>query len=147
MILIAHRGLTNGPDKDLENDPTQIEESLDLGFDCEIDFWYHNNLLWLGHDGPVYNISEEFIQRKGLWIHAKNIEALDYLSNHKNLNYFWHQEDDYTLTSQGYIWTYPGKRLGENSIMVLPEWHHVIDDLPMENCKGICSDYIEKYRI
>ena len=28
----------------------------------------------------------------------------------KSLNYFWHQTDDFTLTSHGYIWTYPGKK-------------------------------------
>ena len=26
-----------------------------------------------------------------------------------NCHYFWHQEDDYTITSKGIIWAYPGK--------------------------------------
>ena len=34
---------------------------------------------------------------------------------------FEHQEDDVTLTSEGYIWTYPNKQLTDNSIAVLPE--------------------------
>ena len=37
-------------------------------------------------------------------------------------NYFWHQNDDYTITSKGYIWAYPGKKLNKNAIYVLPEW-------------------------
>lgn len=33
-------------------------------------------------------------------------------------NCFWHQEDDYALTSSGYIWTYPDKLLTDKSIIV-----------------------------
>ena len=57
-------------------------------------------------------------------------------------HYFWHQEDDYTITSRGFIWTYPGKKLFPNSICVLPE-HANYKDI---NCKGICSDFIDKYK-
>jgi len=57
-------------------------------------------------------------------------------------HYFWHQEDDYTITSEGYIWTYPGKKLFNKSICVLPETH----DYKNLNCLGICSDFIEKYK-
>ena len=37
-------------------------------------------------------------------------------------NFFWHQQDDFTLTNRGYIWTYPGKCITPMSIMVMPEW-------------------------
>jgi hypothetical protein len=56
---------------------------------------------------------------------------------------FWHQKDDVTLTSQGYIWAYPGKQPLKNSIAVLPERNN--DDT--SQCSGICSDVIEKYKI
>ena len=39
MIYIAHRGLTNGPDKELENHPEQIKRAISQGFDCEVDLW------------------------------------------------------------------------------------------------------------
>ena len=59
-----------------------------------------------------------------------------------NCHYFWHQEDDYTITSKGIIWTYPGKLLLKNSICVLPE----LFNKQILNCLGICSDYIQNYK-
>ena len=76
-----------------------------------------------------------------LWIHAKNLNVLEIVSK-LNLHYFWHQEDDITITSKGYWWTYPGKKLFQNSICVLPEK----SNFKMTNCAGICSDYIERYK-
>ena len=56
--------------------------------------------------------------------------------------YFWHQMT-ITLTSNGYIWTYPGKKLSKKSICVLPETKKT----KIKNfISGICSDYIEKYK-
>jgi hypothetical protein len=57
-------------------------------------------------------------------------------------NYFWHQKDDVTLTSKGYIWAYPGKQPLENSIAVLPELNE--DNLTL--AVGVCSDYIKDYK-
>jgi hypothetical protein len=57
--------------------------------------------------------------------------------------YFWHQEDKYTLTSKGNIWVYTGEELLPNSICVMPENHHYDD---ISKCYGICSDKIEYYR-
>ena len=56
MKLIAHRGLMNGPDKEKENTPKQIELALKEGFDAEIDLWWSNGRFWLGHDGPTTEI-------------------------------------------------------------------------------------------
>ena len=60
----------------------------------------------------------------------------------KNIHCFWHQEDDFTLTSRGFIWTYPGKELTLKSICVLPE----STDNEIGECFGICSDVIKKYK-
>jgi hypothetical protein len=35
-----------------------------------------------------------------------------------NIHCFWHQKDDFTITSQGFIWTYPGKPVCKNSIFL-----------------------------
>ena len=85
-------------------------------------------------------INYEFIQKKNLWFHAKNIEAFHELLKLKVIC-LWHQNDDVTLTSNGFIWTYPGKQLTSNSICVLPELHKI----KKFNCAGICSDYILDY--
>jgi hypothetical protein len=146
MKYIAHRGLVNGPDSNLENLPGQILLSLQAGYDCEIDIRYIDGKWMLGHDTPDYEVPFEFLEQLGLWIHAKNLEALYELSK-TNLVYFWHQDDDFTLTSNNYIWTYPGKELTQSSIMVVPE---VIDStLEVTRnvvCYGICSDYINKIK-
>ena len=146
MKLISHRGLLNGPNKNLENQPHNIRSTLDQGYDCEIDLWVFDNRLYLGHDGPQYNVTEQFIQQSGLWIHAKNLNALYWLLN-TNLVYFWHQEDHFTLTSNGFIWTYPGKPLTEKSIMVLPEWEDAtLGNVKDANCYGVCTDFINLLR-
>ena len=59
-----------------------------------------------------------------------------------DIHCFWHQEDDATLTSKGYIWAYPGKQPIKNSIAVMPEIYS--DDV--SKCIGICSDYIINYK-
>lgn len=142
MKLISHRGLLNGPNKNLENQPYQIQTALNKGYDCEVDLWVFDDRLYLGHDGPQYSITEQFIQQSGLWIHAKNLYALHWLLN-TNLVYFWHQEDHFTLTSNGYIWTYPGKPLTDKSIMVLPEWEDkTLGNVKDAKCHGVCTDYI-----
>ena len=71
--------------------------------------------------------------------------SIDALYKLRKLNsiHFWHQNDDYTLTSNGYFWTFPGKKLNFRSICVLPE----LAKYKNINCSGICSDYIEKYKI
>lgn len=149
MILISHRGNINGRIEDSENNPTYIDVALNLGYEVEIDVWFFNDELWLGHDEPQYRISQNWLEERSedLWVHCKNIEAIEYFSDEKtgfgiDINYFWHQTDDVTLTSFGYIWAYPGKQPIKNSIAVMPEVKN--DDI--KNCIGICSDYIYKYK-
>ena len=57
-------------------------------------------------------------------------------------NYFWHQEDTATLTSTNIIWAYPGKQPIIGSIAVMPE----INSDEISQCRGICSDYIQRYK-
>lgn len=145
MIYIAHRGLTHGPNPELENHPAQIVQAVKNGYECEVDLWVKDGELYLGHDAPTYQINYTFLAVRPLWIHAKNIDALKWLrDNHKKFNYFWHENDRFTLTSEGYIWTYPGNILTENSICVMPEWHMKPEELVVfqENCYGVCSDYV-----
>ncbi len=39
-------------------------------------------------------------------------------NTYDTLNFFWHENDKYTLTSKNFIWTYPGEKTGGNSIIV-----------------------------
>lgn len=145
MILIAHRGNTNGIFESFENEPTYIDMAIKKEFDVEIDVWFKDNVLWLGHDKPQYGVDFRwFRDRIGkLWIHCKNVDAINYFKTcGYDFNYFWHETDTITLTSLNYIWAYPNKQPIENSIAVMPE----INNDDTTKCIGICSDFIEKYK-
>jgi hypothetical protein len=145
MILISHRGNIDGRMESWENEPTYIDMAISKGYDVEIDIWYKGGLLWLGHDKPDYGIDFRWIRDRfsKLWIHCKNIEALNYFKDcGYDINYFWHQNDDVTITSIGYFWTFPGKQLTKNSIACMPE---ISEFENIEIAFGICSDNIKKY--
>ena len=141
MKFISHRGNLNGAIPKKENHPEYVENALKLGFDVEIDIYIFKKNFYLGHDFPQYKIPEKFLNNKKLWVHAKSIETLEALRKTK-AHFFWHQEDDVTLTSKGFFWTYPGKKIFKNSICVLPEKFNY----KKINCFGICSDFIQKYK-
>jgi hypothetical protein len=144
MKLISHRGNINSPLPESENNPEYINDAICLGYDVEIDVWMINEVLFLGHDKPQYKIDINWIDDRNhkLWVHCKNIEALEFFNRFKSdINYFWHEYDTATLTSKNYIWAYPGKQPIKNSIAVMPEIHK--EDI--NQCVGICSDYIKNY--
>jgi hypothetical protein len=144
MIYISHRGNLSSIDSSLENSPIYIEKALQQNFYVEIDLWMQNNKLYLGHDLPQYQIEKTFLDNKYFFVHCKNHEALHFMSNEKlDCEYFWHQDDKYTLTSKNKIWVHPSAKLLKDSICVLPELSRT-EDLSL--CYGICSDYIMRYR-
>lgn len=151
MILIAHRGNITGPNPERENSPDYIDEAIEKGYDVEVDVrGSFAEGLYLGHDDRQYEISPEWLfeRLQHLWIHAKDIEALyTFTQETKGWNAFWHQEDDHTLTTHGFIWAYPGSILTPASICVMPEDSPITyaeDDLL--GCAGICSDYVSMFR-
>jgi hypothetical protein len=145
VILISHRGNISGPSK-FENQPGYILSTLAAGYDCEVDVWLRHGKWFLGHDGPEHFVESDFLNFEGLWLHCKNIEALSELtlmSWDKRPNFFWHQNDDVALTSNGFLWTYPGKQLAGLSIAVLPER---VKKWDISIATGICSDHIGDYK-
>lgn len=145
--LIAHRGNINGPNTEEENNPEYLIKTINKGFFVELDLWYLNNKLYLGHDNPQYIIEYSFLlnNKDKMFIHCKNIEALHYcLEKNDNLEFFFHDSDDCVLTSKGNIWTFPGKTLTDKSICVMPE--RIKSDYNLNICTGICTDYVLKYR-
>ena len=149
MLLIAHRGNINGP-SDRENTPAQIDWCVQNSIDCEIDIWKSGDTLFLGHDLPQYQISLDWLAKRKdkLWIHCKNSLALTFFSTQRDIdwNFFWHQEDEYTITSKGYVWVYPGCEIVSESICVLPElWIDKYPSWDIGLCAGICTDFVTKY--
>ena len=141
MILISHRGNLDGKREEFENHPDYIEDAKKRGFDVEVDVWFTKNNFFLGHDEPQFRVNSEFLEDQKLWCHSKNTDALKELSK-LNCHYFWHNTDDYTITSKGFIWIYPGKPILKNGICVMPEKSKKMN----LDCKGICSDFIESYK-
>lgn len=152
MKIIAHRGNIDGPNPLIENHPETIDKAIEFGFDVEIDIRYDtfDGQLYLGHDDPQYVVTPYWLAQRmdNLWIHCKNIDALYYfVTKTGGYNYFWHQTDDFTLTSKNYIWTYPGQPYTASSVIVMPELsikEQDFKDLHAYNCYGICTDYPQR---
>ena len=151
MKLIAHRGNINSDCLNRENHPDYILEAIKKGYDAEVDVWYISNSFYLGHDKPFYEVEMGFLKNESIWCHAKNIEAFNCMLENPTIHCFWHQNDDFALTSKNYIWTFPGKQLTSNSICVLPERTDYL--MPsalflekLKGCVGICSDFVERYK-
>ena len=147
MILISHRGNIDSKKPALENSPNYIVNYIEKGFECEVDVWYVDNKLFLGHDNPQYPLEQPLLDTysKVLWLHCKNIDAISYFISidrvGKKYNYFWHEKDTVTLTSKNYIWAFPGKQPIKESIAVLPE----IFNEDISKVSGVCSDFIQRY--
>jgi hypothetical protein len=143
MKLISHRGNINGKIPNNENHPEYIDEALHAGFDVEIDMWWVDGRIYLGHDEPQFEVDDKWLTERmnNLWVHCKNVELLNWIRS-TSLHWFWHEEDTLTLTSKGFVWVYPGKQPIIGSIAVMPEIHN--EDV--SKCLGVCSDIISKYK-
>jgi hypothetical protein len=144
-LIISHRGNINGRLESYENEPNYIDLAISKGYDVEVDVRVIEGTFYLGHDEPQYGVTLDWLyeRRNKLWIHCKNIEAVEWFNNLLGTyHYFWHQEDTVTLTSKNIIWAYPGEQPIKNSIAVMPELYN--DDVTQ--CLGVCSDYIQNYK-
>lgn len=142
MKLIAHRGNLAGPDPKWENHPIQVDAALDEGFDVEVDLWLVDNLWMSGHDEPQHIVGVSWLRQRCdyLWLHCKHLEALEALIvDGCPFNWFWHEGDRFTLTSQHHVWTSPGEAVGPWSVLVdldLSQYSGLT-----ESPFGICTDY------
>ena len=158
-IIISHRGNLDGPNPLRENRIDYIIESLDVCLFTEVDLWRFGEYLFLSHDKPLttaeYQMGIEqflFEYKDRLVIHCKNIQALQLLAGLKNsayYNFFWHENDTYTLTNKGWIWAYPDKQVTPTrnlqvqpfTVAVLPE----LSDTNLDNFFAICTDSVKTY--
>lgn len=141
MLIISHRGNLDGPNPVTENNPHQVMKAIYQGFDVEVDLWWKDNGLFLGHDEPKYKIDYWFLVNKHLWIHCKNIEAVTYLSSDDYLHLFYH-EGKVAYTSKAFLITAPGEMTGFKSVACLPE---SVPDWNIKDAYAICTDYPLRY--
>jgi hypothetical protein len=151
--IICHRANLYGPDESKENTLEKIFFCLEkTAYDVEIDIRYVKNNIEIGHDLPskekisilsFINSFEKYRDR--LWIHCKDIESLILFQELKiKFNYFGHSNDEFVLTSFGYIFTKPGI-INKNSVVVMPE---IISDNIINShfeSVAILTDYPIKY--
>lgn len=146
MRFISHRGNLNGKNPQLENSPDYVEKALKSGFDVEIDMRFHLGKMYLGHDLPQYEITDNWLSRhsNNLWIHCKDSESLDHCIN-SGYHCFFHNIDAYTITSRGFVWAYPGMQIASRlCVCVMPERKEGIVGLRLHNYYATCSDVVEE---
>jgi len=146
MKIICHRGNTAGPNPENENNPSVVDDCIRQGYDVEIDLWFDNSGLYLGHDKPTYSVTMAYLNlhKSNLWIHCKNLFACSEIHMQSGLNYFLHEGDDYVLTSKRYVWTYPRPQN-------IHTWNQIMLDFSPEvdfqryrqlGIYGVCVDYV-----
>ena len=131
MVIVSHRGNLKGSCTE-ENKPEAIIKASNICY-CELDLWACNNQLYLGHDKPLYKIAEDFLHRDNLIIHAKNLDAVNFLYN-TSYHWFWHEQDMLTITSKGKLWCYPEIYI-PSGITVVKHKNFKLGSY------GLCTDY------
>lgn len=156
MRLIAHRGNVLGRNEEKENSQAYLQAALDAEYDVEIDVWVtETDDIYGGHDEPTHELQWDFLVHNSdfIWLHAKNFRALDFFTKDRGFNVFWHDGDDYTVTSRGYIWHHQHsscRLCNKSSRSVL--YASYPDPITFENTwffdqdvEGIYSDYVALY--
>jgi hypothetical protein len=143
MRLIAHRGLLYGPNRIRENRVDTVMGALEREFDVEVDVRCSDQRWFLGHDQPLEEVPRTFLERPGVWVHCKNVEALRRAT--PEMHFFWHEQDAYTLTSRGFAWVYPGRELPvpRPTVAVVTGKHgeEMLNSMASIGVAGICTDW------
>jgi hypothetical protein len=145
LSTISHRGNLHGPEPEQENKPDYIDKAIEKLYDVEVDIRFVEGCFCLGHDYPEHFVDLHWIKERSdfLIFHCKNLPALFLLKDEHHC--FWHDKDNYTLTSKNKIWTYPNCITGPDCIIVdlepptkdkIKKWRH-------DRCFAICSDYAD----
>jgi hypothetical protein len=94
-------------------------------------------MILISHRGNLFGKNKDF-ENNPKYI----LEALKAMVK-EDIHCFWHQNDDYTLTSEGYIWTYPNKQVTDMSIQMC--FNGNFEDIH-DIAAGVCSDWIGNYK-
>lgn len=143
MKLISHRGNLLGRFPEFENSPRYIDLAIETGFEVEIDLRIQFGKFFLGHDYPQYEIDANWLscRKQHLLIHAKDFEALSWLSK-SDFIYFFHEKEAYSVISNGLIWCHDITMLNNKCIIPLMTQEE-ITNFKRVDVKGVCSDYIQ----
>ena len=141
--IISHRGNLYGPNRTNENTPTYIDEAIKAGYTVEVDIHYVRGNFYLGHNNPDTCVTLYWLKtrKENLILHCKSLNALLLLKDEYHC--FSHENDDRVLTSKGLIWTYPGKKVGPDCVIVDvdPPTKEKINTWKKDLFYGVCTDY------
>jgi hypothetical protein len=144
-MIIAHRGNLTGPSPEKENSPEYIDMAISAGYPVEVDLRSKDAELWLGHDVPQYQITQEWLyaRKENLWIHIKDYYTAILMSQLKEgYQFFCHQSDDFTITSTGHVWLHDLKNeITKECIIPLIDKDSIID-FAQKEFFAICTDYV-----
>jgi len=142
MILISHRGNVDGVAIEKENTKSYIQQAIDLGYNVEVDIRYEKDNFLFGHDYGQYDVDLQWLldRKDKLWVHCKDFTSLSELIN-TEMRIFYHQNEDYTIISDGHIWAHNLTKVDDKCIIPL------LNKKKLRNWKGtdvygICSDYV-----
>jgi hypothetical protein len=142
MIYVAHRGNVNGRDPDLENTVDYCLEAHKQDYWLEVDLWAADG-LFLGHDGPVNEVSKEcglFVGADDILIHAKDLNTVRWCIEN-GVHWFFHEGDEVTCSSRGYPISHVRNGPVFGVISMVFEYGPQVGE-----CLGVCSDEVFKYR-
>lgn len=148
-LIISHRGNQTGRQESEENSPNYIREALRSGFYCEVDFWVQGSALKLGHDKGQFLIDAFWISdfTNHLIFHCKNEEAIDFCDRN-NLHWFYHKNDEYTITSKGWVWGYPGSKPVTSKFVILDLDDHLTGNFGIsKNVYAVCTDRPQEWKL
>ena len=147
--FICHRGNLERKELAKENNPDILDTRIADGYDVELDVWYKNNELFLGHDNPEYPITFEWLmQSSKKYIHTKDASTLEYLllrcgKEGYNPNIFYHTGEHYSLTTRNHIIVLPGQEILEGSVNMMPEMSPTPKDT--RQAFAVCSDSLSNF--
>ena len=145
MILYAHRGNIGGKEVESENQPDYIDFALKSGFNVEIDVHYTDNKFYLGHDEPLYEVDESYLENSKLICHAKTSDTFMMMLKNRYIHSFWNNKDLFAITTEGFLWSLDGKKgIISNPKLILCDvgLRGFVSKGHYEKFYGICSDYV-----
>lgn len=153
MLFISHRGNLNGPLPERENSPDYIDEAIAAGFIVEVDLIVEDGWPILGHKNQRYPVSWIWLRERvdNLLLHLKNAVAVQEISKQGRFHFFCNEQDEFSLTSQGYIlyWSRNVKKDTVNKYCLLPFiekevlWRY---SQLIPSAGGVISDYVKSLK-
>lgn len=149
MVIISYQGIYDGQNFESANTPDQIGKAFNSGFSCMADVWRINDILCVGTEYNLIEVTDRYLQGNRFWLNCQNQAAYDYLymqprKLYPNIFKFTDVNTESSVTtSTGGQTIVPGNiPIDDNSIVYLPE---IVDRGLLStvklNCYGITSVY------